>query len=104
MTHHKITVQADGTRRYSNGTKYKPMKAEDRTHQVRKPDVEGALRFHGDWFLPLPLLPDGDRAEIPETRNDEQAYEHTLYCGCVICARPSVDAVKWRRWKKPPRS
>jgi hypothetical protein len=102
VTHHKIRELADGTRVYSNGTRYKPMADAERTKKVRKPQVEGALLYQGVWYLPLSLCPDGDRV-MPETRSDELGYSHGMWCRCVVCARPAVDAQKWRRWKKPPR-
>lgn len=62
MTHHPIRILEDGTRVYSNGTRYKPVAPEDRIYKVRKPPVEGAVRVGGDWYPPLPLLPDEARS------------------------------------------
>jgi len=98
-----VKVLPDGTRVYSNGTKYKPMAAADRKRNINKPDVEGAVLFGSRWVVPIVVLDDDKREPVPETRSDEEGYDHTLYCGCVICKRPAVDAVKWRRYKPPPK-
>jgi len=97
VTQHPIRVLEDGTRVYSNGTRYKPKAPEDRTYGVRKPSVEGAERWGGFWFLPLDLLPLEARS-WPETRSDEEAFEHAFKprkCKCHVCKRP--EARKWRR-------
>lgn len=104
MSHHPVRVLEDGTRVYSNGYRYKPKAAGDRVRKINKPDVPGAVLFGSRWVVPSVVLDDDKRGPVPETRSDEEGYGHTLYCGCVICKRPAVDAVKWRRWKKPPRS
>lgn len=96
MTHHEIRTLPDGTRRYSKGQRYKPVAPEDRKKGVRKPDHPEAVRFHGQWFLPLQTLPDAARV-MPETVPDELAYEHmerTFLCRCRACRRP--EAEKWR--------
>jgi hypothetical protein len=97
VTHHPIKVLEDGTRVYSNGTRYRPKTPEERVNQVRKPAVEGAVRWGGTWLLPLPLLPAGDRL-WPETRPDTDAFDHAFKprrCKCRVCKRP--EARKWRR-------
>ena len=70
MTHHEIRILEDGTRRYSNGTRYKPKADEDRTYTVRKPADPRAVRHGGEWLLPLDVLPDSERT-MPPTRPDE---------------------------------
>ncbi len=60
-------VLEDGTRVYSNYTSYTPVKAEDRVYAVRRPSDPRAVRFRGDWFVPLDLVPD-DRRTMPPTR------------------------------------
>jgi hypothetical protein len=57
VTHHPIKVLEDGTRVYSNGTRYRPVPPEQRAYATRKPPVAGAERRGGVWFLPLDLLP-----------------------------------------------
>lgn len=93
-----VRVEADGTRVYRNGVRYKPVAPEDRKYGVNKPDDPRAVRFHGQWFLPIEVLPDEARAPVPETRSDEDAYEHakrTINCRCLVCLRP--EAERWRR-------
>lgn len=99
MTRHVIRVEPDGTRVYSNYTRYKPMDDADRTNVVRRPDDPRAVRFHGLWFLPLKLLPDDQRKKIV-TRPDSDAYDHMpMPCRCDVCKRPA--AAFWRRkWRK----
>ena len=97
MTHHPIKVLEDGTRVYSNGTRYKPKPPEERVHQVRKPPVAGDLRLGDVWYLPLALLPQEARS-WPETVPDEEAFDHAFKarrCKCHVCKRP--EARKWRR-------
>ena len=99
MTHHPIKVLEDGTRVYSNGTRYKPKAPGERKYGVRKPPpglAEGAVRWGGLWLLPLPLLP-GDERLWPETRPDTDAYLHASKprkCRCRVCQRP--EALVWR--------
>lgn len=69
MTHHPIRVLEDGTRVYANYHRYKPMADSERTNKRRKPDDPRAVRFHGNWFLPLDVLPDAER-EMPVTKPD----------------------------------
>ena len=101
MTHHRIKVEPDGTRVYSNGVRYRPLSPEQRTYAVRKPDVPGAVRYHGKWYVPLPVLPAEARV-MPATRPDEEAYEHmnrTAMCMCEVCRRPAAE--RWRRkWRR----
>lgn len=97
VAHHPITVLPDGTRVYSNGTRYKPKAPEDRVRAVRKPPVEGAVRWGDVWFHPLVLLPLEARS-WPETVPDEEAFDHAFKprrCKCFVCKRP--EARKWRR-------
>jgi len=63
----RIKTLEDGTRVYSNGTRYKPVADEDRVNKKHKPPVEGAFRVGDRWYLPLPLLPDEARS-LPATR------------------------------------
>lgn len=100
MTHHKIRTEPDGTRVYSNYTRYKPVPEEQRVYKRRKPDDPRAVRFRGDWFLPLLFRPDELRY-MPLTQPDENAYEHMVKFGarhnCEVCTRPA--AKKWiRKW------
>ena len=102
MTHHVIKVLPDGTRIYSNYTRYKP-KA-DRVYGIRKPAVEGAFRVGGTWYLPLSLEPLEARS-WPETRPDTDAYWHASKprrCKCKVCRRP--EAKWWRNlWRREQR-
>lgn len=104
MTHHPIRVLEDGTRVYSNGTKYRPKAAGERINAVRKPDVEGAQRMGGVWFLPLELAPMGERV-LPATRPDTDAYDHMekpRRCKCDVCRRP--EAKRWKnQWRRERR-
>ena len=101
MTHHPIKTLEDGTRVYSNGTRYKPLSDDERKRKRRKPEDPKAKRWYGEWLLPLPVLPDEDRQQ-PETRPDTDAYDHmtkTRKCRCNVCQRP--EAAKWKkRWLK----
>lgn len=102
MTHHPIRVLEDGTRVYSNGTRYKPKAPEEWVKgQPRKPAVEGAVWWAGSWVLPRSFLP-GDQRLWPETRADEDAYLHAAKprrCKCRVCKRPQ--ARKWRaKWRR----
>ena len=89
----------DGTRVYKGGARYKPKAPEERLIGVNKPDDPRALRFHGRWFLPLPLV---DDRVMPETRPDEDAYWHmyeSALCMCDVCRRPAAE--RWRRrWRR----
>lgn len=101
MTHHEIKVLEDGTRVYSNHTRYKPLPLEKRKYKVRKPEDPRAVLYHGVWFLPLSVLTD-DMRSMPETRPDTDAYEHAgkrRRCRCNVCHRPT--ALKWEnKWRK----
>ena len=97
MTHHPVKVLEDGTRVYSNYTRYRPVPPEERKYGVKKPPVEGAVRMGGTWFHPLALLPQEARS-WPETRPDTDAYLHAFKsrrCKCNVCRRP--EAWIWRR-------
>lgn len=99
-----IRVEPDGTRVYSNHTRYKPMPDSQRKNSVRKPEDPGAVRWYGEWLLPLDLLGDDQRV-LPETRPDTDAYDHMTKprrCRCYVCLRP--EAKKWKRqWRKDRR-
>lgn len=72
MTHHPIRTLPDGTRVYSNGTRYKPKPRSERKYAVRKPDDPRAVRWRGEWLLPLKVLPDDERKNFPQTRPDSE--------------------------------
>lgn len=115
MTHHPIKILEDGTRVYSNYTRYKPKPAVERKYKVRKPDVPGAVMYNKEWFLPLPVLPEDDR-DMPDTRPDTVAYDHMekrAKCRCEVCTRPEAqpwkdkwtrDGIRSGRLPRPPRS
>lgn len=67
MTHHAIRTLPDGTRVYSNGTRYRPKAPAERKYRVRKPDDPRAQRWKGEWRLPLEVLPDDQRKNLPQT-------------------------------------
>ena len=97
MTHREIRELEDGTRVYADYHRYRPLSPEERTYAVRKPDDPRAVRFHGQWFLPLDVL-DDDARTMPVTRPDTDAYDHMpMPCRCDVCKRP--EAGRWqRRW------
>lgn len=99
-----IRVEPDGTRVYSNYTRYKPMADERRKNSVRKPQDPGAVRWYGEWLLPLDVLPDDSRT-LPETRPDTDAYDHMTKprrCKCKVCKRP--EAKEWKKlWRRDRR-
>ena len=105
MSLHPIRVLEDGTRVYSNGTRYRPKTPEERVNRVLKPAQEGAVLWSGAWYLPLDLLPLAARS-WPETRPDTDAYDHAgkaRRCRCHVCLRPQ--ARKWRsKWRRDQRS
>ena len=71
MTQYPIRTLPDGTRVYSNGVRYKPVADEVRKYRRRRPDDPDAVRFRGDWFLPLELLPDEERSDPEGVAIDE---------------------------------
>jgi hypothetical protein len=92
-----VKVLEDGTRLYANGVRYTPVPTELRKKLRRKPDDPRAVRWKGDWLLPLDLL-GADQRQFPETRPDTIAYDHMTKphrCRCAICRRPG--AKKWKR-------
>lgn len=102
MTHWPIQTLPDGTRKYSNHTTYTPLPPEKRKYKVRKPDDPGAVRFHGEWFLPLAVLPDELRL-LPETRPDSDAYDHMGYgrpCTCKVCLRDTAQHWRDKWWRE----
>lgn len=100
MTQHPIKVLPDGTRIYSNYTKYSPVPDERRKNSVRKPSDPRAVRWKGVWLLPLEVLPEEAR-NFPETLPDTVAYDHAWKkrCECRVCRRPQarIWRLKWRR-------
>lgn len=106
MTHHVIKVLEDGTRVYSNYTRYRPKAPEERVRQSLRPAEEGAVRWGSLWFLPLALLP-GEARLWPETRPDTDAYDHATKprrCKCVVCKRPEAQVWRHKRLKELARS
>ena len=102
MTHHPIKYLADGTRIYSNGTKYKPVEQWRRKYGMNKPDDPRAVLYNSRWYLPLELLPDDARV-MPATRPDEDAYDHYAKrqkCKCDVCRRPEAQRWKDKRMKE----
>ena len=96
-----VQILEDGTRVYSNYTRYTPVPKHLRKREVNKPDHPDAVRFHDQWFLPLDVLPD-DLRLAPETRPDTDAYEHMgrgKLCTCAVCLRPEAQAWQTKWWK-----
>lgn len=95
-------VLEDGTRVYRGSyVKYKPVPESERVYRVRKPDDPRAVRWKGDWLLPLSFIPDDSRA-MPATRPDDDAYDHMnsrLGCDCEVCLRPEAERYR-RRWRR----
>jgi hypothetical protein len=82
------TVEPDGTRVYAKGHRYRPLSDSERVYARRKPvDAEerGAVRFAGNWYYPLEVLPEEARPSLPWTRPDEEAIGHQLGCLCFMC-------------------
>lgn len=98
MTHRPIRTEPDGTRVYADGCRYKPLPPEERKYGVNKPDHPDAVRFHGAWFVPLPLLPEETR-ELPPTREDAETLEHRAACRCEVCQRPQAQQL-WKRRRR----
>jgi len=102
VTHRPIRQLPDGTRLYADYHRYTPVPPEKRKRQVRKPEDPRAVRFHGQWLLPLELLEDHRRGPLPQTRPDTDAYDHmnvNVLCRCDVCLRP--EAERWRRkWRR----
>jgi hypothetical protein len=67
VSHHPVRELEDGTRVYSNFTTYTPVPDEQRKYKRRRPDDPRAVRWGGEWLLPLDVLPDGDRT-MPATK------------------------------------
>lgn len=81
-------TEPDGTRVYDKGHRYKPLADHERTYRRLKPaDAEerGAIRFSGNWYYPLEVLPLEQRGRLPWTRPDEEAIAHQLGCLCHMC-------------------
>lgn len=102
MTHNELRrIEPDGTRVYSNYEKYTPVPTEKRKYGINKPDDPRAVRFGGNWFIPMDLVPEPERV-MPETRSDEEAYTHalkTLLCQCKVCRRPEARVFRERARK-----
>lgn len=100
MTHNAIRVESDGTRVYSKGYRYRPKPVAERAYAVRKPDDPRAVRWRGEWLLPLEVLPLNQRKNFPLTRPDSDAYDHMPWpCKCQVCRRPA--AARWqRKWRR----
>jgi hypothetical protein len=99
-----VRILEDGTRLYSNRTRYTPVPEEQRKNFVRKPDDPRAVRWGGHWVLPLDLLGE-DQRQLPETRPDSEAFDHMVKpraCRCDVCKRP--EAKRWKRmWRRQMR-
>lgn len=96
-------TEPDGTRVYAKGHRYRPLSDEERVYARRKPaDAEsrGAVRFAGNWYYPLEVLPDEQRA-MPWSRPDEEAAGHHFGCQCYMCRTvPRVRRLKRERIRR----
>jgi hypothetical protein len=101
MTHRPIRTLSDGTRVYAAGQRYTPRSPEERVYAVRKPDDPRAVRWRGDWLLPLEVIP-LERRVLPQTRPDDQTLEHRASCVCEVCRRPEARKY-WRMARKKVR-
>lgn len=90
MTLHPIRVLEDGTRIYSNHTRYKPKAASERKYKVRKPADPGAVRWGGKWWVKPQVVEENQRI-MPLTRPDRAAFDHFMEgkkrCRCEVCMR-----------------
>jgi hypothetical protein len=97
MTQHPIRVLEDGTRVYSNGTRYKPKPLAERKYKVRKPADPRAVRWGGKWWVE-PEVVDENKRIMPLTRPDREAFDHymeeKLRCRCEVCKRR--EGREWR--------
>lgn len=101
MTHHPIRTLPDGTRLYSNGTRYKPVANDKRAYNRRKPDHPEAVMYNREWFVPMQLLDESERV-VPVTRPDTEAMDHIWKrrpCKCDVCKRPESEP-----WKEKARA
>lgn len=93
-----VKVLEDGTRLYSNGTRYTPVPVEQRKNFSRRPASPDATLWQGKWFVPLPLV---EERVMPETRPDSIAFDHAyrVKCRCPVCRRPQARLwrLKYRR-------
>jgi hypothetical protein len=93
-------TEPDGTRVYAKGWRYRPLEDSERVYARRKPvdaDERGAVRFAGNWYYPLEVLPEEARV-LPWTRPDEEAATHPLGCMCLMCRTvPRVRRLKRAR-------
>ena len=102
-----LRIEPDGTRVYTSYVRYKPKATEDRVYKKRKPDDPRAMRWRGNWLLPLDLLGE-DQRQMPTTRPDTVAYDHMAKprrCRCDVCRRPEAKRWKllWRREQRQMR-
>lgn len=88
-----VKILEDGTRVYSNRTKYTPVPDSERKNFSRRPQDPRAVLWQGKWFVPLPLV---DERVMPETKPDTIAFDHAfkVKCYCSVCRRPQ--ARLWR--------
>lgn len=100
MTLHPIRILPDGTRVYSNYTKYKPRSGDERTYRKFPEEDPRAYRWQKTWFWLRDVLEDSER-KLPETRPDSEAYDHARnraeMCWCDVCCRPASMVQKYYR-------
>lgn len=100
-TRRLIRVEADGTRVYEKGYRYKPVPDSERKYVNRK--ALGHVLWNGVYYGKLDVLP-LEKRQMPPTRPDEQVMEHmdrTVLCACEVCNRPPEVLDRWvRRWQR----
>lgn len=95
-----IRINADGSRTYSNGYTYHPVKPEDRKYQGRKYlGEEGEYFGNAVWLPPFVGLLDESTRKMPNTVPDYEAYLHPYGCSCRFCRRPT--SLWWKQKKRP---
>lgn len=98
-----VRIEPDGTRVYTKGHRYRPPDNKRKYDRLKPDNAEerGFVHWHGQWWGPLPLLPEDER-KIPWTRPDSEAVYHQLGCKCVMCRTvPRVRKLKKERLLKP---
>lgn len=52
---------------------------------------QGGFWWQGRWYEQVGLLPDHERAALPETVPDDEIGQHPILCPCDPCARYPVE-------------
>lgn len=96
-----VTTSPTGIRTYtySSGdvSRYMLVAPQDRTYSGPRYRGEAGAYVGSRWYPAIAVLDDADRV-LPETRPDEEAFDHPYGCRCQVCRRP--DALYWKRAKR----